>query len=113
MRLGLSLLALFTLGCDSNPTPHPAVDAAYDARADTQTPNEGGPDEDQDGVPDCIEVGGYWDGAKCQSDPAGVVDTADVLAQDSAGLADANETIAADAEDAAGEVADPGPDAAD
>jgi len=58
-------------GCDSNPTPHPQGDVGgADARMDTMAPGVADPDEDGDGVGDCTQAGGFWDGETCRSDVA-------------------------------------------
>lgn len=59
-------LASASGACMTNPTPHPERDATENATsADTTTPSAQGPDEDGDGVPDCVELNGTWDGSSC------------------------------------------------
>ena len=88
------LLAIAVIGmtsaCDSNPTPHPGQDAArddaYTGGAGDTTPSNFGPDDDGDGVADCFELDGTWDGESCQvptgspdASDGGDVDEADVV----------------------------------
>ncbi|MFO0750176.1 MAG: hypothetical protein U1F43_31585 [Myxococcota bacterium] len=62
--------------CDSNPTPHPERDATNTAFYDSANPAGEGPDDDNDGVPDCVELNGTWDGSHCQTPPDGLDTTA-------------------------------------
>ncbi len=106
-------------GCDSNPTPHPQGDVGgADARMDTMAPGVADPDEDGDGVGDCTEAGGFWDGETCRSDVAG---ESDALGPDGAELgADGDASDGADGDggedgEDTGDAAesDSGPDEAD
>jgi len=64
-----SVLAALAPACTSNPTPHPGQDAA---RSDDTYPGfaesdalDMGPDDDNNGVADCVELNGSWDGDTC------------------------------------------------
>lgn len=124
----LALAAYVGTGCDSNPTPHPQADATYDTRSDAMVPVGEGPDDDNDGVPDCTAAGGYWDGDACRNDltsedalgdtaapaPDGgdgddLGDAGEVGPEDDGGV-DVADGAAADAGESA---SDSGPDAAD
>lgn len=64
--LTAAALASAVGACMTNPTPHPQRDATENATsADAATPSAEGPDEDGDGVPDCVELNGTWDGSAC------------------------------------------------
>lgn len=77
MRLGLVSVTFWWIaaGCVSNPTPHPGVADTRVGAADTSWAGAG-PDEDNDGVPDCDEAGGVWSGSGCDltDQPVGTVD---------------------------------------
>ncbi len=76
MRLGLaSVMVWWAAGCVSNPTPHPGVADTHGGAADTAWAGRG-PDQDNDGVPDCDEAGGVWSGSGCDltDQPTGTVD---------------------------------------
>ena len=106
--LGVLGLGLFAgAGCDSNPTPHPQADATYDTRADTVQPSAEGPDDNNDGVPDCAAAGGYWDGDSCSD---GLM-TPDAASDTSAPAPDVGD--AGDGELGPEDDADPGVDAGD
>ncbi|MCC6624493.1 MAG: hypothetical protein IT385_24815 [Deltaproteobacteria bacterium] len=65
-----------TAGCTSNPTPHPGQDAAraddaYNGAAESDAAGQDfGPDDDNDGIADCVEVNGMWDGETCNLAPS-------------------------------------------
>ena len=73
IALAVSLLSLLATepACDSNPTPHPAGDAmgsrdeSANANDVSPSPPGYGPDEDNDGIADCFEANGAWDGSQC------------------------------------------------
>lgn len=66
MRLGLvCVMFVGAVGCESNPTPHPGVADSRVNGGDISGATGHGPDDDQDGVPDCDEAGGNWTGSAC------------------------------------------------
>ena len=111
MRVGVWWLLLGFVACDSNPTPHPGADATYDTGVDTAQPSENkGPDDDGDGVPDCDEAGGFWDGDSCRDDVAGAVDAGETAGEGQPDGGDVDAPDASDgddAEDGAGGDGDP------
>lgn len=103
-------------GCDSNPTPHPQGDVVgADARMDTVAPgNVADPDEDGDGVGDCTQAGGFWDGESCRSDIAGESDaTAGIDGAELGADGDASDGEAQDGADGGDEDGAAGGDAAE
>lgn len=77
MRFVGACVVLFGFAaCDSNPTPHPQDDSIVGAYEDTFTPAEPeGPDDNDNGIPDCVEANGFWDGEACKDrDPSLVPD---------------------------------------
>jgi len=111
------------VACDSNPTPHPGADTIpYDTAVSDAAGGAAEPDRDNNGVGDCTQAGGFWDGEGCEGavatpdtegadtvdavPPGDVPDAADVLDGDDDETADAS---AGDLE--GGEVeSDAGPD---
>jgi|GEM_PF-6794681 len=107
----IAMIGLGLGGCDSNPTPHPQGDAT--ARADTMEPAGEGPDDDDNGVPDCAEAGGFWTGDTCRNDiatpDASVGDTLSEVAD----TTDGDDASEGDGGDADPDVSDSGPDVAE
>lgn len=54
------------VACDSNPTPHPGADTIqYDTAVSDAAGGAAEPDRDNNGVGDCTQAGGFWDGEGC------------------------------------------------
>lgn len=55
------------VACDSNPTPHPGADTIpYDTAVSDAAGGAAEPDRDNNGVGDCTQAGGFWDGEGCE-----------------------------------------------